>query len=432
MTPIPSLVRRCAFLLALLLVAVACGGDGADDTAETDPPADTAAATTAETDADAPTEAEDPTEAGTDADADEAEETEPSAGAEPAGDVPDEYVLGWINPLSGTSAIFGELSRNATEMAVAEINESGGINGADLRIIYEDNEFQLDPSITAFERLMQEDPPAVLTAGSSVVLALSPLATSNEVILANIGAQSPVLSTDAHPDVYNFIPTSALEAQRLAERIHDDLGITRMGVLLVDNDYGIDTSQSFIEAYEELGGEIVREERHELGGTDMRTQLIQIRGADPEGLLIVSNVGEVGHAAAQTRELGLDIPLFGLTFSLSPDNFAIAGDAMDGMRGIAVTFQGTGDVGEDFGARYEEMHGTAPTVYAAVAYDSVRILAEAMTEVGDDPAAIGEYLLTVSDFPGVMGSTTIGENREVQFDLTEWEIEGGEVGTWEQ
>lgn len=424
MPPFLTILRRCVLPLALLLIVAACGGNGAEEATDADPTdSDAAVATTEESDG-PDAEPTDEADSG-------AAEDEPTEAADSGGDTPDEYVLGWINPLSGTSAAFGELSRNATDMAMEEINASGGINGADLRIIYEDNEFQLDPSITAFERLLQESPSAIMTAGSSVVLALSPLATNNDMILANIGAQSPTLSTDAHPDVYNFIPTSALEAQRLAERVHDDLGLSRIAVLFVDNDYGIDTSQSFVEAFESLGGEIVREERHDVGATDMRTQLIQVRGADPEGLLIVSNVGEVGYAAAQTRELGLDIPLFGLTFALSPDNLEIAGDAMDGMRGVAVTFQGADETGEEFGASYEEMYGSAPTAYAAVAYDAVRILADAMAEVGPNPADIGESILTVTDFPGVMGSTTISENREVQFPLTEWEIEGGEIGSWE-
>lgn len=344
---------------------------------------------------------------------------------------PDEHLVGWINPLSGASAYFGEASRDAINLALAEINADGGINGTELTVQFEDNELRPDASITAFQRLMAEDPVTVVTAGSSVVLALAPLAAQNEIMLGNIGAQSPELISDEYPYVYNFIPTSAAEAERLAERIYQDAGIRQVASLFVDNDYGIDTAAAFRSAFEAQGGEVVHEERHELGATDMRTQLLQIQDSGAEAVVISSNVTEVGHAVAQADELGITVPLFGFTYSLSPDNFEIAGAAMDGMRGVAVSFDGEGATGADFAERYEEEYGDFPTVNAAVAYDTIRIIAAGLEEVGNDRTALMEYVASLTDFDGALGPTTMSDQRQSEFPLNEWRIEDGEVGTWE-
>jgi len=347
------------------------------------------------------------------------------------GEAAESYTMVWINPLSGASAAFGEASRGGIELALEDIEEAGGINGAELEILFEDNELQPEASITAYQRTIGEDPVAVLTAGSSVVLALAPLAEQDEVMLANIGAQSPALISPDLPLVYNFIPTSAAEATRLATRLTEDEGITKVAVLSVDNDYGKDTAAAFVAAFEGAGGTISASEIHELGGTDMRTQLTKIKASDAEAIVFVSNVGEVGHSVSQADELGIDLPRFGFTYALSPDNFEIAGDAMDGMKGIAVSFIGDDPAATAWAERYEEANGTWPNVTAAVSYDATMILAEGLREVGNDRAALIDYVANVKGHEGVLGTTNMTPERQSDFPLNEFEITGGEIGVWE-
>ncbi|WP_161958464.1 ABC transporter substrate-binding protein [Ornithinimicrobium cavernae] len=347
------------------------------------------------------------------------------------GDASESYTLAWINPLSGASAAFGEASRGGVELALEDIKEAGGINGAELEVLFEDNELQPEASITAYQRTMGKDPVAVMTAGSSVVLALAPLAEQDEIMLANIGAQSPALISPDVPMVYNFIPTSAAEASRLATRLTEDEGITKVAILSVDNDYGKDTAEAFIAALEGAGGTVSAHEIHELGGTDMRTQLTKIKSTDAEALVFISNVGEVGHSVAQAEELGIDLPRYGFTYALSPDNFEIAGDAMNGMKGIAVSFIGDDEAANAWAERYEQAYGTWPNVTAAVSYDGTMILAEGLREVGNDRAALIDYVANVKDHEGVLGTTTMTPERQSDFPLNEFEISDGEIGVWE-
>ncbi|WP_460773695.1 ABC transporter substrate-binding protein [Microbacterium sp. GXF7504] len=348
--------------------------------------------------------------------------------AEPA--AAEEYTVLWINPLSGASAAFGEASRGAVELALEDIAADGGIDGAELRVVYEDNELLPEASITAYQRGIADDPVAVMTAGSSVVLALHPLAEQDEIMIANVGAQSPALIAPDVPFVYNFIPTSAAEAERLAERLVDDEGVEKVAVLATDNDYGKDTAAAFEAAFEAEGGTVAAHEIHDLGATDMRTQLTKIKAGDAEALVVVSNVGEVGYAVAQAKELGLDLPLYGFTYALSPDNFEIAGDAMNGLKGVAVSFLADNEIAASFAERYEEAYGTWPNVTAAVSYDTTMILADALRAVGADRAALIDYVSKVSDYEGVLGTTKMTKERQSSFPLNEYVVENGEVTAW--
>lgn len=343
----------------------------------------------------------------------------------------EEYVVVWINPLSGASAAFGEASRGGVELALEDIEEAGGINGAELEVLFEDNELQPEASITAYQRTIGRDPVTVMTAGSSVVLALAPLAEQDEIMLANIGAQSPALISPDLPLVYNFIPTSAAEADRLATRLTEDEGVSKVAILSVDNDYGKDTAEAFVAAFEGAGGSIPAHEIHELGGTDMRTQLTKIKASDAEAVVFISNVGEVGHSVAQAEELGIDLPRYGFTYALSPDNFEIAGDAMNGMKGTAVSFVNDSETATGFAERYEEAYGTWPNVTAAVSYDGTMIIAEGLREVGNDRAALIEYVAGVEGYEGVLGTTNMTPERQSDFPLNEFEIVDGEISTWE-
>lgn len=354
-----------------------------------------------------------------------------STGGGDGGESADSYTMVWINPLSGASAAFGEASKGGVELALEDIEEAGGIDGGELEILFEDNELQPEASITAYQRTIGKDPVAVLTAGSSVVLALAPIAEQDEIMLANIGAQSPALISPDVPLVYNFIPTSAAEADRLAARLTEDEGISKVAVISVDNDYGKDTAEAFVNAFEAAGGTVTAHEIHELGGTDMRTQLTKIKSTDAEALVFVSNVGEVGHSVAQAEELGIDVPRYGFTYALSPDNFEIAGDAMNGMKGIAVSFIGDDEAANAWAERYEEAYGTWPNVTAAVSYDATMILAEGLREVGNDRAALIDYVANVEGHEGVLGTTNMTPERQSDFPLNEFEITDGEIGVWE-
>ena len=139
--------------------------------------------------------------------------------------------IGHIAPLTGDAAIYGEWETQGIDLAVAEINAKGGINGNQLTVIHEDD--QLDPTsaTNALNKLITVDKvPAVIGETSSTgTLALAPIAERNKVVLLSDGAASIKVSGSGEY-IFRIYPSNALEAQKLVE-IASSLNLTDGAIL---------------------------------------------------------------------------------------------------------------------------------------------------------------------------------------------------------
>src|SRR5262249_43483663 len=107
----------------------------------------------------------------------------------------DAYRFGLAMPLTGSQAPFGQGQVKAAERAVAGINKAGGINGKKLEMIVLDTQADPQLGIQMTNRLVSvEKVPVFITAWSSVVKAVAPIANDNKVVELSIGAASPEIA----------------------------------------------------------------------------------------------------------------------------------------------------------------------------------------------------------------------------------------------
>jgi len=101
------------------------------------------------------------------------------------------------------------MARGGIDIAVAEINPAGGVNGRKIEVKYEDNQQQPVSAAIEAQKLVGDGIKVIFTHGSSMTAAVTKVTESKDVLLANIASQSDVVV--AHPQVYNFIPTNNME-----------------------------------------------------------------------------------------------------------------------------------------------------------------------------------------------------------------------------
>lgn len=80
-----------------------------------------------------------------------------AASAQTRGVTPTEVLFGMHTDLSGVAATYGVSSSNAVKMRFDEINEAGGINGRKLRVIIEDQGYQVPKAVQACNKLINRD-----------------------------------------------------------------------------------------------------------------------------------------------------------------------------------------------------------------------------------------------------------------------------------
>jgi branched-chain amino acid transport system substrate-binding protein len=136
-----------------------------------------------------------------------------------------------------------------------------------------------------------------------------------------------------------------------------------------------------------------------------------------------------GLVARQSRELGLNATLLGGDGFEAPQLLEIGGAALEGAY-YATHFatENTDQASRAFVAAYSARYGSAPNGLAALTYDSVRLVADAIERAGTTQrAALRRSLAATRDFPGVTGRTTINARRDADKDAAIITVRNGRL-----
>jgi len=136
-----------------------------------------------------------------------------------------------------------------------------------------------------------------------------------------------------------------------------------------------------------------------------------------------------GLVARQARDLGLRATLLGGDGFEAPQLLEIGGDALEGAYySTHFAVENTGAASRSFVAAYRARFGALPNGLAALTYDSVRLVADAVRRAGTtDRGAVRSALAATRGFPGATGVTTINSLRDAEKDAAIITIRGGRL-----
>src|SRR3989344_8860163 len=214
--------------------------------------------------------------------------------------------LGAVLPLTGDGAYWGEHTQRAINLAVADINATGGIKGRKLELVLEDGQCDPKTGVSALQKLIAVDQvPAVIgEVCSSVTVAMAPIAQAQGVVLITPCSEAPDITLGRDYVFRTWTPNNrqALTAVDYALRV---IGVTKFAVLSINNDFGNALAGAFTARLGELGAEIVAVEQYGPEDRDFKTQLIKIKAAKPEAIYLVSYPADGVIAVRQLKELGI-------------------------------------------------------------------------------------------------------------------------------
>lgn len=341
-----------------------------------------------------------------------------------------EIVIAHAGPMTGDSAQFGDMKEKAIQLAIDEVNEKGGINGKKVVLLTGDDTGNPKEAPNVAQKFAQDDRVLAVIGhwNSSCTLAARGIYDAAGIpLLAD--SVNKALTDGTTPTAYRISLTDTAQAESLAKYAYEKLGKRRAAILYTANDFGTGLMNDFATAFEELGGEVVASETYFEGQSkDFSPQLTKIKGTNPDLMFIAGYYVETALIAQQSKELGLDVQMLGTEGISSEELIKLGGDAVEGIIFAGffhpdIEYPGTKEFVEAFRAKYNK----DPDTYAALAYDSAKLIFAAIEENGESREGIMKFLDEVENFPGVAGPISFDEENNVVRNIVVLTVKDGKI-----
>lgn len=311
-------------------------------------------------------------------------------------------LIGGALSLTGIQAPLDEPGLRGAELAVEELNRTGGILGRPVRFINLDG--KSDP-VTVGNVTVQliEQGAAAIVAPCDFDFGGPASREAQKIGLVGIStcASSPLYGSEALGDKqFTLSMWNTTMGASAAEYAFKEKG-WRSVYVVTDTfiDYTTSLSEYFIEHFNTLGGEVLFEDTYTQGDQDFSAQLARIQGLDqlPDFLYISSYMPDLGLIIRTIREAGIDIPIMGGDSYDDPGLFEAVGPDY-GSDIIFATHswlgEGASPNAEHFLELYNEKHGEPPdTAFVVTGWDTIMVMAEAMEKAGTtDGAAMAKAM----------------------------------------
>ncbi|MET8154248.1 ABC transporter substrate-binding protein [Actinoplanes sp. NPDC049668] len=309
--------------------------------------------------------------------------------------------VGLITSLTGNYAPLGSEDRKAVELAVQQINDSGGLLGRPVELSVRDDKSAPDQSVLAFNQLTDDGVVGVLGSPfSNSALATIPQVDREKVPYVSLTPADEQVNP-VHPYVFVVPATSGTYADRILQ-YYQAQKYTKVAI-------AYDTKSSYAMAgfagtqakAAQYGITLVATEQFQTTTTEFSAVLNHVRSSGAQALVVWATGAPSVAFAKQYASAGLDIPLMftgaqASTLWLKPtgpaaegifvaSSLAVVGDALpDGPQKQAVN---------DLTVPFTAKHGYAPPQFAADGYSGTKLLAAAIQNADStDPEKIQKSL----------------------------------------
>jgi len=336
--------------------------------------------------------------------------------------------IGINAPLTGDIPKVGEGTKYAAQMWLEDVNAAGGleVGGKKYRVelVVEDNESKAQSAVAVNTKLITQD---------EVLVIVGPQASKQAVpageVADNLG--TPMISpwstnprtTENRPWVFRACFLDPFQGPVVANFVTEEFGFTKAAVLYdVASDYPKGLAEYFKRAWEDLHGRgsVVAYESFTTKDRDFSAQLTKIINSGAEFLFTPQYYDEVPLILKQAHELGWNKPIVGSDSWGSAELVNLAGEDCYGCF-FSTHYAAAGATGKtkEFIERYEEKYGYVPDDVAALTWDSMLIVQEAIQSLdeitGDletDRKNVRDALAHIEDFDGITGRMTFTEQGD--------------------
>jgi branched-chain amino acid transport system substrate-binding protein len=205
------------------------------------------------------------------------------------------------------------------------------VNGKQLEMIVLDTQADPQLGINAVNRLASVDKvPVFITAWSSVVKAVAPIANREKILELSVGANSPDIAK-LGDYVYTTFPLAEVDVSGLAKYTYTTLGKKTAAVMYINNDSGVEGAAIYKSVFEKAGGKVVAYEAYDTKATEFTGALLKVKASNPDMIHIQGLVSDLPQVIAQMRQLGLQQRVSTYSAGYNPKVIEQLGAAAEGL-----------------------------------------------------------------------------------------------------
>ncbi len=324
--------------------------------------------------------------------------------------------------------LYKDLIGEGVELAAEQINEADGVLGRQIELVVKDDAADINEGLKIAESFV-EDPDVMAVIGhcnSYVSLAVALTYETGHLIMFSPGSTNPELTQKGYRYVFRNVPTDDMIG-RAAAQVCDEKGYENVIICYSSNPYGLGLANSFERSARGLEIKIIDRSSFSLGDAAEFDYIMDKWEIFSYDAVFFAGVIDAGLTfIAQTREReketaerlgqepfihpivggdGLDsVELLKLPQEVSRDVFIVSMYNPYSWRPEAITFNQS----------YIKRYNHDPDSWAALGYDALNIIVEAMRRADSvDPKKVAPEIQKIKDWKGVTGTHTFDSNGDV-------------------
>jgi branched-chain amino acid transport system substrate-binding protein len=321
--------------------------------------------------------------------------------------------VGVVTSLTGERALTGQYTKNGVNLALAEINDKGGINGKKLSVMFEDDNGSDAGSVNAFNKLVNLGANMVIAPiYSTMDLAMSPSIKKAELPTLVIGSSNDI-AKQKNPWMFQSRTPDAISAVAIANFAAKRLNLKKVAILHDTDNFASGAAAVASKTLTDLNEPPVLVESYNGGDKDFTPQLAKIKASGADGVLAWSQMVEAGLIMKQMKSLDINVPMVGSNSYITKITLDLAKENAEGVYSVA-DYVHTNPLPrtQEFAKAYKAKYKMDSEFNSAMTYDAMYIIAEAFKKAGStDKNALRNAFTSIKDLVGVATTYTFDENN---------------------
>ena len=327
--------------------------------------------------------------------------------------------VGYLPALTGPSSSTGIGINRGTELAVAQINDGGGINGRKIELIVRDTQSDPTKAVNAVAELTQRQKANIIWGplNSGEALAATPLIARDKVPMLHPCWVDELIDVKKYPMSFRQAPTNTQIGGGANHYVVDVLKLKKVAVVSDTTGYGTASVNTYVPMLKAKGAEVVYTNHIDAANPDLKPELLRMQSAGAQVIMPWSvNAGFLSRILNTRGAMNWDVPVVGQTTLGSGQTKALLEKPEYWNKVYSNNFRNCCYVNGKLApnaAEFVERLKKAKVEFAdtllwwvALGWDGAMMMADAFKNGGTKPEEIVGYFNKVKGWPGIYGTVT--------------------------